>query len=70
MNADGVSRETPEPFRFGCDSANGTEGIILGDHEFAGATVLLSQRHTTPDGRFNVDIRRDALMLAQGYAEA
>lgn len=70
VSADGATRETPEPFRFGCDGPDGTEGIIIGDHEFAGATVHLSPRHTTPDGHFNVEIRRDALTLAQGYAEA
>ena len=70
VSADSVGRGTPEPFRFGCDGANGTEGIILGDHEFAGATVRLSPRHTTPEGHFNVEIRRDGLVLVQGYAEA
>lgn len=70
FNADGVARDIPEPFRLGCDAPDALEGIILSDHEFAGAAAYLSLRHVTPDGCFNVEIKRGAIPLASGYAEA
>ena len=70
VNADGVTRDTPEPFRLGCDDPHALEGIVLGDHEFSGASAHLSPRHTTPDGRFNVEVKRGAVAVALGYAEA
>jgi hypothetical protein len=70
LNADGVTRDTPEPFRLGCDDPDSYEGIVLGDHEFSGATAHLSPRHATPNHCFNVEIERDAIPLASGYAEA
>lgn len=70
VNADGVTRDTPEPFRLGCDDTNALQGIVLGEHEFSGATAHLSPRHTAPDGCFNVEIKRDGKTVASGYAEA
>ena len=70
VDADGETRDTPEPFRLGCDVPNAFEHIVLGDHEFSGASAFLSPRNTTPDGNFNVEIRRDAMPLASGYAQA
>ena len=58
------------PFRFGCDTVDAEHGIVLGEHEFSGATVHISPRHTTNDGIFSVDIRREGLLVASGYAEA
>jgi hypothetical protein len=46
------------------------EGIVLGDHEFSGATAYLAPRQTTRDPYFNVDIELDSLPVARGYAEA
>ena len=69
VNADGAIRDTPEPFRLGCNDPHALEGIALGDHEFSGATVRLSPRHSTPDGQFNVEITRNAVPVACGYAE-
>ena len=69
-DAGGATRDTPAPFRLGCDDPDAIQGIVLGDHEFAGATACLAPRHTTPDGIFSIEIRRDAVPLAQGYAEA
>lgn len=70
VNADGAARDTPEPFRLGCDDSNALDGIVLGDHEFSGATARLSPRHSLPDGQFNVEIARNAAPVACGYAEA
>ncbi|UYY78845.1 hypothetical protein [Sphingomonas sp. R1] len=64
-----MTRDTPEPFRLGCDDPDALEGIVLGDHEFAGATVRLSPRHARPDGCFNVEVERGDISLARGYAE-
>jgi hypothetical protein len=69
VNADGATRDTPVPFRLSCDHANALEGTVVDTHEFSGATAHLSPRHTT-DGYFNVEIRRNAAPIAQGYAEA
>jgi hypothetical protein len=70
LNADGVTRDIPEPFRLGCDDPDALAGVVLGDHEFSGATARLSPRHATPDGCFNVEIELDAKRIASGYAEA
>jgi hypothetical protein len=70
ISADGATRDAPEPFRLGCDDPNASEGIVLGNHEFSGATASLSSRHTRADGYFNVEIKRDAELIARGYAEA
>ena len=70
VNADGGTRDTPEPFRLGCDDPHALEGNVLGGHEFSGTTAHLSPRHMTLDGMFNVEIRRDAAPVARGYAEA
>lgn len=70
FNADGVMRDIPEPFQIGCADPDALEGIVLGDHEFSGATAHLSLRHATPDGLFNVEIKGHAIHLASGCAEA
>ncbi len=70
VDADGMTRDTPNPFPLGCDDPDALEGVVLGEHEFSGAAARLSLRHTTPDGWFNVEIMRDTLLVACGYAEA
>ena len=70
ISADGAARDTPEPFRLGCGGPNALEGIVLGNHEFSGATACLSPRHTTLDGCFNIEIKRDDVSVTRGYAEA
>ena len=70
VSANGTAWDTPERFRLGYGDQNQDIGTVLGDHEFAGATAHLSPRHTTPDGYFNVEIRRDAVLLVSGYAKA
>ncbi|QJU58570.1 hypothetical protein HL653_13075 [Sphingomonas sp. AP4-R1] len=70
VDAEGATRDVPEPFRLGCDTPNATEGIVLGEHEFSGATAYLSPRHATLDGVFNVEIRSGEVQLSYGYAEA
>jgi len=68
--ANGSRLEVPAPFRLGCDTADAEHGVVLGEHEFSGATAYLSPRHTTDDGLFSVDIRHDGMLVASGYAEA
>lgn len=70
INTDGATRDVPEPFRLGCDVPGAMEGIVLGDHEFSGATAHLSPRYTTSEGIFNVEVRRGAILLSYGYAAA
>lgn len=69
INAEGAVRDTPQPFRLGCGDSQELEGIVLGDHEFSGTTAHLSRRHAMPDGQFNVEVKRDGLPVACGYAE-
>jgi len=69
VDAEGGPRDTPEPFRVGCDDPHALNGVVLGEHEFSGATAHFSPRHTTPDNQFNVEIKRDRLSVARGYAE-
>ena len=70
IDSDGATRDVPEPFRISCVAPDAMEGIVLGDHEFAGATAHLVPRHTTPDGLFNVEVRRGAIPLSSGCAAA
>jgi hypothetical protein len=70
VNANGETRDTPEPFRVACDHPDALHGIVLGDHEFSGAILNSSPRHAPTDGNFKVEIRRDARPVAHGYAEA
>jgi hypothetical protein len=69
VDAEGATRDTPEPFKLGCDHPCALEGIVLGGHEFSGATAYLSSRHTKPHSLFNVEIKRDGVSVARGYAE-
>jgi hypothetical protein len=69
-SADDKRRDVPSPFQLGCESPDSEDGIVLGDHEFSGAAVHLSPRHTTRDGVFNIEITQNGSLLALGYAEA
>jgi len=66
----GNRRDVPEAFRLGCDGPNSQHGIVLGEHEFSGATAHLSPRHTPDTGLFDVEIRRHETAVASGYAQA
>ena len=67
---DDATRDLPEPFRLSCANPIALEGVVLADHEFSGATVHLSSRHTSPDGCYNIEIKRNSVIIARGFAEA
>jgi hypothetical protein len=67
--SDHQTRDVPSVFDLNLGLGETLCGTVLTPgHEFEGALVLLTPRHTEHQGLFNVEVKRGVTLIANGYA--